>query len=403
MDSCDVVVIGAGIGGGAVATALAADGLDVHVLEQTVEYEDRVRGESMLPWGVAEARALGVEQVLLDAGAHVAPLWKNYHQPDQCAEIPIGMLVPGVGGSLNLRHPDACAALEQAARGAGAHVHRGTRDLDLTLGSQPSVRWNDADGGHELACRIVIGADGRASRVRKALDVELHHAPVLNHIAGLLISGLDVDSTSDFVAGEGELFMAGFHQGGGRARVYLCPGVSQAKRFTGAGNVERFLAECAFECLPFGKELSRGTPAGPLATYPGGDTWIDRPFGDGAVLIADAAGYSNPIIGQGLSIAMRDARTVRDVLRGDDWSPAAFEEYAVERRERMRRLRFCANTVAIIEAEDADNREARRAKWAELIATDERAFVVLASMLAGPETAPADVYADGLHEQVRAA
>ena len=83
MESCDDVVIGGGIVGGAIATALARDGLRVHVLEQTVEYEDRVRGESMLPWGVAEARALGVEQVMLDAGAHVAPLWMNYHQPDQ--------------------------------------------------------------------------------------------------------------------------------------------------------------------------------------------------------------------------------------------------------------------------------------------------------------------------------
>ena len=58
MESCDVVVVGAGIGGSALATALAGDGLQVRVLEQTVEYEDRVRGESMMPWGVAEARAL---------------------------------------------------------------------------------------------------------------------------------------------------------------------------------------------------------------------------------------------------------------------------------------------------------------------------------------------------------
>ena len=131
--------------------------------------------------------------------------------------------------------------------------------------------------------------------------------PVLNHIAGLLISGLDIDNSADFIAGEGDLFMAGFHQEGGRARVYLCPGVSQADRFTGNGNVDHFLADCEFACLPFGKELAAGRQDGPLATYPGDDTWIDRPFGPGAVLIADAAGYSNPIVGQGLSIAMHDA------------------------------------------------------------------------------------------------
>ena len=403
MESSDVVIVGAGIGGSALATALAGDGLRVIVLEQSLEYEDRVRGESMVPWGVVEARELGVEQAFLDAGAHIAPTWKRYHRAGAAGELPAGMMIPGIGGSMNLRHPDACTALERAASAAGARVFRGTRDLDVQLGERPIVRWNDARGAHEVACRIVVGADGRASRVRKALGLELERAPVLNHIAGLLLSGLDIDDSSDFLAGEGELFMAGFHQGGGRTRIYLCPGASGADRFTGPAKVERFLAECAFECLPFGTELAKGTPAGPLASYPGDDTWIDRPFGPGAVLIADAAGYSNPIIGQGLSIALRDVRWVRDVLRGGDWSEAAFDEYAGERKERMRRLRFIANAVAVSEVEDADNREARRAKWGELMESDERAFLVLASAFAGPETAPPDAFADELLAMVRAA
>ena len=56
------------------------------------------------------------------------------------------------------------------------------------------------------------------------------------------------------------------------------------------------------------------TPAGPCATYPGDDTWSAEPYADGAVLIGDAAGHNDPIIGQGLSISMRDARTVRDLV-----------------------------------------------------------------------------------------
>ncbi len=404
MPEREVVIVGAGIGGSALAKVLADDGLDVLVLEQCEVYEDRVRGESMVPWGIAEARRLGVEQVLLDAGAHIAPTWVNYHLPDQRDEVPAGMIIPDVAGSMNLRHPEACAALEQAARTSGADVRRGTRDLDLTLGTEPSVRWRDAAGDHEVQCRIVVGADGRRSRVRKAMGLELERAPVLSHIAGLLVDGLvDVEDEHDIIAGEGDLFMAAFHQGGGRARIYLCPGVSQADRFVGAGNVEKFLAECAFECIPFGKRLAAGRPAGPLATYPGDDTWIDRPYGEGAVLIADSAGYSNPIIGQGLSIAMRDVRTVRDVLRSGDWSPAAFGDYGEERRERMRRLRFIANTVAITEAEDADNREARRRKWGELLGGDPRAFLLLVGAFGGPETVPADSFDDELHAAIRAA
>jgi flavin-dependent dehydrogenase len=207
-------------------------------------------------------------------------------------------MVPDVGGSMNLRHPNACAALEQAARTAGAQVHRGTRELDLRLGPEPVVRWRDADGAHEVQCRMVVGADGRASRVRKALGLELERAPVLNHIAGLLISDLDIDNSADFIAGEGDLFMAGFHQEGGRARVYLCPGVSQAGP-SPAGNSSAS-SPSAPSSASRSARSSHGAPAGPWPPTRD-DTWTDRPFGPGAVLVINAAGYSNPIVGQGLS------------------------------------------------------------------------------------------------------
>jgi hypothetical protein len=87
-------------------------------LEASVEYADRVRGEAMVPWGVAEARRLGVEQVLLDAGGHVSPVWRPYEGTgSRPFDIPVSALVPGIPGTLNMRHPDACQALLDAADG----------------------------------------------------------------------------------------------------------------------------------------------------------------------------------------------------------------------------------------------------------------------------------------------
>ncbi|MGB9279946.1 MAG: hypothetical protein WCB57_07650 [Pseudonocardiaceae bacterium] len=44
------------------------------------------------------------------------------------------------------------------------------------------------------------------------------------------------------------------------------------------------------------------------------DSWTEQPYAPGAVLIGDAAGWNDPIIGQGLSIALRDVRMATDVL-----------------------------------------------------------------------------------------
>ena len=74
----DVAIVGGGIAGASLASALARGGLGVTVLEATTEFPDRVRGESMQAWGVAEARELGAEEVLLAAGAHVAKQWNQY-------------------------------------------------------------------------------------------------------------------------------------------------------------------------------------------------------------------------------------------------------------------------------------------------------------------------------------
>ena len=88
------------------------------------------------------------------------------------------------------------------------------------------------------------------------------------------------------------------------------------------------------------------------------DTWTDRPITDGLALIGDAAGYSDPHIGQGLSVALRDVRVLSELLlAGEDWSPAALRPYAEERAERMRRLRFCKRSRPRCAASSAQRRE----------------------------------------------
>src|SRR5580693_8367432 len=59
-----IVVVGGGIAGASLSTVLARRGIRVLLLERQRGYRDRVRGEYMAPWGVLEARALGLEDVI---------------------------------------------------------------------------------------------------------------------------------------------------------------------------------------------------------------------------------------------------------------------------------------------------------------------------------------------------
>ena len=405
MTDADVVVVGGGIGGATLAYALASAGKDVVVLEASTEFEDRVRGEQMHAWGVKEARDLGVERVLLDAGAHVTGLWRQYIEgAPGPADLPVSIMVPGVDGTLNMRHPDACQALLDAAAGAGAAVHRGVRDVTIAPGAGTTISYADGDEARQVRTPLVVGADGRASTVRRQAGIDLSRDEPTNYIAGLLLDDLAVPDDHDAMVAEGDLFFVLFHQGHGRARAYLVVGKSGQHRFSGRDATDRFLDAAALKTFPWADSVARGTPAGPCATYPGDDTWTERPFADGVVLVGDAAGWNDPIIGEGLSIAMRDARVVRDLILGGATSAADFVPYGEERVERMRRLRLLADVIAVTFAEDADNRPARRAWVGERMATmDPELFPLVAAILAGPETAPAELIDDTILDRIRGA
>jgi 2-polyprenyl-6-methoxyphenol hydroxylase-like FAD-dependent oxidoreductase len=144
-------------------------------------------------------------------------------------------------------------------------------------------------------------------------------------------------------------------------------------------------------------------PAGPCAFYPMTDSWTEQPYAPGVVLIGDAAGWNDPIIGQGLSIAMRDVRIVTDVLRaGSDWSAAAFTGYGQERRERMRRLRVTARLSTDLTTTFTPAGAARRRVYNTVWQTDPVLGGPRLAPLVGPEDVPAASYSQTAVDRILA-
>ena len=100
-----------------------------------------------------------------------------------------------------------------------------------------------------------------------------------------------------------------------------------------------------------------------------------------------------PIIGQGLSIALRDVRMVADVVRaGPDRSVAAFTPYVRERRERMRRLRIAAEVQTALAATFTPAGAARRKAFNAVFRTDPVLGGPRLAAQLGPDNVPADAF-----------
>lgn len=408
MSDVDVAIVGGGIGGASLGGFLARAGLRVLILERETEFVDRVRGEWMAPWGVAELRRLGLYERFVAAGGHHLGVHIGYDElvPVEAAAarpLPIADLLPGVPGPLCLEHVVMQnEALAQAIE-SGVDVRRGVSDVQVAAGRSPAVAFVDGGGPVEVSARLLVGADGRSSSVRRQLGIVLEEAPIDHLIAGLLVDGAP-GWPEDLQAGGkvGDMHYLVFPQGRGQVRLYVDFDAADRGRFAGAGGAERLLAAFAsMPCVPHSDAIAGARPAGPCRSYPSQDAWIDQPFVEGAVLIGDAAGYNDPIIGQGLSITLRDARMVGEILcGGDDWRASAFAPYGTERRERLRRLRASAEFATSLNARFTPADVERRVRAIGRMAEDASLVMPLLAVYVGPEAVEASYFTREFHEQV---
>ncbi len=391
----DLIIVGGGIGGAALAAVMARAGKSVLLLEKQDAYQDRVRGEWIAPWGVAETQRLGLYDLLRAAGGHHLSRHITYDESiapalAEAAAQGLDIFVPGVPGPLCIRHPVHCEALFTEAARAGAEALRPVNVDSLTAGPSPSVTFTHDGITRTATAPLLVGADGRTSEVREKSGVTLHQDAPHHWFAGLLVDG--VEGWSDdlqAIGTEGDFGFLAFPQGGARVRVYGGYALEERSRFSGKDGARRFLDAFRMTSCPQNDAIVAGEPAGPLLSYFNNDSWTDEPFAPGMVLVGDAAGWNDPIIGLGLSITYRDVRIVSDILLATtDWSRVDFRPYAEERSERMRRLRFTASLQAALDMEFGDAARARRKSFHERAVADPSLRLASIAVMAGPEAAP---------------
>jgi menaquinone-9 beta-reductase len=316
----DIITVGGGLGGAALAKVMAEQGARVLVLETETQFKDRVRGEWMASWGVAEAQALGIYDAIMAAGGHEIRWWNAVRRRERRDLL---TTAPGVS-SLSFYHPIIQEALIDAARHAGAEVRRGARVRAVTTDGRPTViAYLD---GHEveIPARLVVGADGRNSMTRSWAGFAVRRDQDQTLVAGVLFDEMDIPDADaytwrNFSSG---LFALLFPQGHGRVRAYLGYLTQAGYSLSGEAAMPRFIEACQRAGAP-GEYYGQARTVGPLATFRGAATWVAHPYHRGVALIGDAAATSDPTWGQGLSLTLRDVRVLRDQLaHSDNWDEA---------------------------------------------------------------------------------
>ena len=311
---CDVLVVGAGPAGSALAASLAAGGRDVLLIESHAHPRPKACAEYASPRILEELGRLGLPEASWQANALALA----------------GMRVIRGDDAVDVRYRDASGprnawGLDRQVFDAELAAHatsQGARLLEHVTFDQPI--WTDgrvsgamvvtSAGPRQISCRWLIGADGARSRVAARLGVE--RRVVAPRRLGM-VAHYEGDSE---LADHGEMHVGpGWYVGlaplaGGRLNVGMALPLTQGT--TGSAR-QRFQA--GIDGIPAVaarlKGRARLTPirgASPIGHR------VARAAGPGWMLIGDAAGFVDPFTGEGIYRALRSARAAAESLADGD-------------------------------------------------------------------------------------
>jgi 2-polyprenyl-6-methoxyphenol hydroxylase-like FAD-dependent oxidoreductase len=324
-----ILIVGGGIAGLTVATALHRRGFAPELVERSVVWPATGAGINLPANGVRVLRALGFGEAIERAAEEIRR-WSFFDQQGtQLCETDLQELWREVGPCLGITRVKLQEAL---LAGAAAVRHR--LGISLTGLTQDSggvtVHFSDATSG---TYDLVVGADGIRSTVR-----ELAFAFSLPAYAGQMVWRSVIPTRPpamvDMMVLMGETSFFGLVPMG-QGHTYGFGGVD-GERFEDPqdGRLDRFRRRFAEFGPPVpaylaGLQSDRDLHCGPIE-------WVelDRWHRGRVVLIGDAAHAGPPHMGEGGCMAMEDALVLADELRTGSTIESALEAYVLRRRPR---------------------------------------------------------------------
>jgi 2-polyprenyl-6-methoxyphenol hydroxylase-like FAD-dependent oxidoreductase len=335
----DAVVVGASLAGCASAILLARDGARVALVEQRPDQAayKKICSHYIQSSAVASLERLGLLEPMMQAGAVRSRVRLN--TPWGWIEPPTESLVPS---GVNLRREILDPMIRETAANTpgvelilGHTVHELLRDGDVVCGA---LARNTAGEELRLKSRLLVGADGRGSRIAKLAGVASKTVPHGRIAYGGYFEGpppqgspdasfwlLDPDMAAAFPTDSGLTFYAAM----------------PVKEHAGAFREDPGNALVALlEGLPDGPPIRASRMVQPPQGKLDMTNVANEPVAPGLALVGDAALAIDPLWGVGCGWALQSAGWLADsvspALRGSEPLPAALKRY---RRRHARALR----------------------------------------------------------------
>src|SRR5262249_593907 len=173
---------------------MAEGGARVVVLERETEFRDRIRGEALVPWGVGEARQLGVVDILRSCAQEMR--WVQLSINGQVAmKRDLFATTPQGAGFWGFYHPGGEEALVRGGGKAGAEVRRGATVRRIVPGEKPRVEVAQNSGEVvELEGRLVAYCAGRNPALRTELGFEPRRGSIPLLLSGIWVAALPAEA-----------------------------------------------------------------------------------------------------------------------------------------------------------------------------------------------------------------
>jgi 2-polyprenyl-6-methoxyphenol hydroxylase-like FAD-dependent oxidoreductase len=350
----DVIVVGARCAGSPTAMLLARKGYRVLVVDRATFPSDTLSTHLVHPPGVAALQRWGLLDQLVATGCPPIDTYRFDFGPVVLAGAPG---TPDAPVAYCPRRTVLDPILVAAADAAGAEVRSGftVEELVLEDGTVTGVRGHERGGDTVTEhARVVVGADGRFSRVAEAVGPEQYHEkPALLCGYYSYWSDLPVEGRFEVVARPGRGWaVAPTHDG----LTMVVAGWPFAEYEANKGDVEgNYLG--MFDLVPeFAERIRRATREARFAgTYV--VNYFRKPFGAGWALVGDAGYNRDFITAMGISDAFRDAELCAEALDsvftgGRDYAEAMGEYQATRDRQVLPMYELTAQ-LATLEPPDA--------------------------------------------------